>query len=407
MQVSLFTTHKFSSKGVLWHHRYHIGHVCDQCHSVVPTKPDWLTDESEVSKKIVKLYDMATTLEAIAAAVHMDGASQEQCHKVYTRFGLEHKLLDPPERLWIWKMVSSRLDLPEKFFIGHHFKLQEGIFQTQLKHFPAQKKKKEAGLWGRAKWLWWRAKRLWQPRKETRKKRISERRLQQSVSRSSRQPPGSVDSLAERTQSAGTRTKNPPLDVATSETEVIGENSAGRCEDVEQTAAPERTADERDLAKKREAEESTSAAPTSSKPTKRPRRPAPSKEDTSTDDVRPAETGSENSSTDSRDRPAPKTSSKDVAATGVDMKVENQPHETLKADPVEAIKEVDSEQGRKRLAEELAAEAKILEAACRKLRLAGGPKTEEGKQKLKDMQHRRKLVVDKRSVLLQPLNRQS
>ena len=405
MQVSFFTTHKFSSKGVLWHRRYYIGHVCDQCHSVVPTKPAWLTDEPEVSKEIVKLYDMATTLEALAAAVYMDGASQEQCHKVYTRFGLQHRLLDPPERLWIWKMVRSRLNLPEKFFIGHHCKLQEGIFQTQLKHFPAQKKKNEAGLWERAQWLWRRTKRLGQQT-------------------------GSVDSLAERTQSAGTRTKDPPLDVATSETEVIGEDSAGRCEDVEQTAAPERTADEmglakkreaeestsaapertadeRGLAKKREAEESTSAAPTSSKPRRRRRRPAPSKEDTSTDDVGPAETGSENSSTASRNRPAPKTSSKDVAAAGVDMKVENQSHKTLEADLVEAIKEVDSEEGRKRLAEELATEVKMLDAACRKLRLAGGPKSEEGKQKLKDMQQRRKLVVDKRSVLLQPLNRQS
>lgn len=414
MQVSCFIKSQFCPKAVFSISFRLSDTFATDITLLSPPKRTWFTDESEVSKEIVRPYDMATTLEALIAAVHMDGASQEQCRKIYTRFGLQHKLVGPIDRSWIWKIVRSKMDLPEKFFIGHHFKLQEGIFETQLKRLPAQKEE-GIGMWGRAKRLWrrtrrlWRrTKRLWQPEKKTEKKRVSQPRSRRRVSRSATQLPRSVDPSAESTRSAATETTSPTLDVATSEIEFAPEDSPGRCENDEQAASLEQTIDRVDLAETNGAAEvSSSQLPTSSRPTKRRTGPARPEEDTS-NDVESAETGAQGSNTASKEEAA-SPSSKDVAATGVELKVEHQSHEVSETELAEATKEDDSEQDLKQATQEMAKEAKVLQEVWHQLVLAteGRKRTTAEQQQLANLKEQRKQIIDKRSRMLNILKRSS
>lgn len=357
---------------------------------------------------------MATTVEALIAAVHMDGASQEQCRKIYTRFGLQHKLLGPLDRSWIWEVVRSRLDLPDKFFIGHHFKLQEGIFETKLKRLRAQKKEK-IGIWGRAKRLWrrtrrlWRrTKRLWQPETKAEKKRVSQPGPRRRLSRLATQRPRSADPSAKSPRSAATRTTSPTLDVATSKTEVLPEDSTGRCENDGQVASPEQTIDRGDLAEKHgAAEESSPQLPTSSKPTKRRTGPARAEEDASSD-VESAGTGSQGSNTASKEKAA-RSSSKDVAATGAELKVEHQSTEPSETDLAEETKEDVSEEDLKEEIRKLTEDAKMLQEAWRQLfrETEGRKRTREQEQQLADLKEQRKQIIDERSRVMNPVGRRN
>lgn len=236
---------------------------------------------------------MASTVEAIFAAVEMDGAGLEQLHKVMVRFGLQHKLVEPVQRAWIYHAVKSKLNLPDRFFIGHHLRLQEGIFETQVKRSTGQGEKtrdhsrllegifenlmtrltarrEEIRSRGRAKRFWRRIKKSWGRIKCTSRKRVKkswgrikwmlrkprgnpEQKLpanrQGPVRESATSSPKIVKPLAEGPPPTVTETiVAASKDVATSETDVLSKESLSRSEGDGRAAVPEKATDRDDPA---------------------------------------------------------------------------------------------------------------------------------------------------------------
>jgi hypothetical protein len=305
---------------------------------------------------------MATTIEALVAAVQMDGASQKEFLKVCARFGLQHKLLDPPERLWIHSPVESSLELPDGFFIGRHLKLQHVIFTTQLKRSSTwekerekEKEKEQFGLWRYANYFWRCTKRLWPP--PVKKNLNNKNRFGQDPQKTQPglvpQPSLNAEPLTEKAHSQTMGTTKPPPDVATNEAEVLneakvlneaevlGEGPPGLSEDEGQAVAPEQTADRKDLADEDEAMISAYF-------------PAPSK-------------------------PTPE-SAPDSSSTDAD---------------VTSIEEWEQK------VKDLGKEAKILRQAAQKLS-EKKMKTRVEKKELIKLLQRRQLILDKRSQMLQP-----
>lgn len=391
-------------------------------------------DECAISKEITKEYDMATTIEALIAAVDEDGASQQQVSKLCTRFGLEHKLVEPAGRSWIWEMVSSKLDLPDKFFIGHHLELQECIFETQLRRLRPPKKK-QIWLWGRAERLWgraerlcgraerfWgRAKRLWQPRKVTKeelchqKEAKRQKKAKRLASQLATRPPGSVVPLARRSQSAATKATGPPSDESTSKIKLLVEDSVGHHEENEKIAAPEettedggkvaasgKTTDTENLAERHDVtKSSTSKTPTSPKPTRRQPRPVLLEEATPASDAEPAETGSQGSTTASNNEAEPPPSG--VAATGAEEHVEHPADEASDFNPAGETTEDVSKASKAHLERQevrLFKLAQRLRLAIRELKKAGDKLTDQDREKMKILENQRKVIVDRRSLVI-------
>lgn len=301
-----------------------------------------MTDDTQVHDRIRDRIDMATTIEAILAAVEMDGAGPEQFHRVMVRFGLRHKLIEPIQSAWIYQAVQSTLELPDRFFIGHHFKLQEGVFATQLQRFTIQEH--ETGLRRSldrllqpANRLWKRAERLWSGHQRvTRSKYASLQGKQPRVSTSTTQEPskGSKPSTAEGPRSTATET---PItysnEVAATETEVPDEDSSGRLK-AERSIASDQTTERQAPAKKQESVETLNTeVPTPSKRTGKQPRSSPSN-DTTADDVVTAEAGLQNPSKASMDEPAPNQSTKAGAVVGLEQEVKHQPQKASQDDQV-------------------------------------------------------------------------
>lgn len=266
---------------------------------------------------------MASTVEALIAAVQMDGAGQEQVNRVMVRFGLEHRLLDPIQRLWIHQAVKSKLSLPDRFFVGHHLRLQKDIFETHLMRPTVKGRKRRQP--GRVRGLWESVKKLW--RGPVTKPRPKHPRLQtrpQVVFRSSAQPKEVVKPLMEGPRPTATKNLSPPTkDVAPSQPMILGEHSAGRSEGSKPAAAPEQTASREDpVEAHKAAEESPSEAPKPSQPPKRRPGPALPKADTAADDDRVPDTSSPSSNKAGKDQKAA-DSSKRNSTTSTEKKVSN------------------------------------------------------------------------------------
>lgn len=342
----------------------------------------------------MKPYDMATTLEALIAAVDMDGASHHQVRKVCIRFGIEHKRLGPAERSWIWEMVRSELRLPDRFFIGHHLRLQEGVFETQLNRAPARKKQ-EIWPWRCARRLWRLTRQLWQPRKEDQTKPDSKKRLRKLASRSAPQPPGKVVPLAKRSRSAATTTiTNPPVDESISMNEFLVEGSVGHQEEDKKSAAPGKMTDTESLAERHGVAESpTTEAPAHSRPAGRQTRSL-LEESTSGDDPEPAETRSQDSNTTFNDEKAPTSSS--VATIGTEKPVEHS---------AESATEDDSKAHLETKAEEMWEMVKMLDSAIRKIAEPGNKMTAKDKKEIRALRKQRQRIVDRRSLVINKLRR--
>lgn len=274
------------------------------------------------------------------AAMKMDGASQEQHHKVMDRFGLQHKLIDPIHRAWIHHAVKSTLGLPDRFFIGHHFKLQEGIFETQMKRRTAREQK--IGSQVRVKGFW--------------------RKLAQLALKSATRSPEIAEPPAGGPRSTATETIiTTGQDVATGETAKLSKESLGRLEDDERAAAPEQATDKEDPVQKHEAAESSPLAkPTPSRAPKEQPQPVLTKKGTSAGDRVQTGNGSQDSNKASRDKPAPDPSSKDGAATGAELAVAHQPHEASGAELVEATEAGNPQKSLEQKLEELKKRAEEL-----------------------------------------------
>ncbi|POS74373.1 hypothetical protein DHEL01_v207238 [Diaporthe helianthi] len=386
-------------------------------------------DECAISKEISKAYDMATTLEALIAAVDMDGASKAQVRKVCIRFGLEHKMFGPSERLWTWAQVSSKLRLPDKFFIGHHFRLQESIFETHLKRSPAPEKQDESPwtdakrLLGRPKRLWRRVRRLWKhatwpwsgptrqwlPLKEAATdaekvkstvNKIPNRMLRRLAARTGAQPLGKVAPPGKILHSAVTRTEtNPPVVETKSKAEIQHvKDSVGRQEDNKKDTAP-KTTDGKNLA---ETKPSTSEAPSSSRSTKGQPRPVLA-DSTSAAGAQPAETGSKGSNDTTKDGAAPTASS--VAATSTKKQTEHPADKTSEANSAEGTTTEGTEAQLARSSEEMMEMVKTIDIAIQKYATAKDPgKDTKAIRKLKEQ---RKQILDKRSVIMSKLKKMS
>ncbi|KAG8163627.1 hypothetical protein KVR01_006924 [Diaporthe batatas] len=373
-------------------------------------------DECAISKDIVKSYDMATTLEALIAAVDVDGASEAQVQRIYTRFGIKHRLLEPAERSWIWRIVKSQMILPDKFFIGHHFELLEGILETQLKHshskrshskrLPARKKQ-DTWLWGHAKRLWTRTKRLWQPSKAAQTERTHlKKKLKRVASRSALQPSGmaAARALAKRSQIAA-RTTNPPEEEFTNKTELVFDDSISHHEITAKAAATEKTTDtEKSVERHEVAESSTAKASTLSKPTKRQPQTVLA-DGTSVCNTDQAETGSQAPDTASSDRGAPTPSS--VATNGTENNADRQTHDS-EVSVTGSAKGTISDEEIARLdvqAKEMLQMTKMLHSAALKIEEAGAEMTEQDKSEISALRTLRVRILDRRSLILRDVRR--
>ncbi|KAG6368324.1 hypothetical protein INS49_002529 [Diaporthe citri] len=354
-------------------------------------------DECAIPNQVEDPYDMATTVEAVFAAVQMDGASQEQFRKIMARFGLQHELVEPIQRAWIYEAVKSVLRLPNHFFIGHHLKLQQAIFDTQLRQSTARGEKILGGRvmrsWGSIKKLWRTMKWIWlPPRKVPRKPKkisVSLRGQKAPVLRPVPRSPDIVKPLVEGARPTGAETIiTPSKDVATSETNILGEKSLDGFEDDERAAAPEQTTDREHPVKKHEAAKSSPPeVPTPSQPRKPQARPVPPSGDALADDKGTTTNDSQDSKKASRDEPATNSSRNDDAATGAELEVEHQ--------PVEATEAGDSEETSKRVialkkeAKQLKAVQMKMEQVFRQLRSDGIRRTrKQSEEFVKLLQHR-------------------
>lgn len=289
---------------------------------------------------------MASTVEAVFAAMQMDGAGQEQLHKVMARFGVQHKLVDPIQRAWIHHAVRSELNLPNRFFIGHHFRLQGTIFKTKLTRPQGGTLPRKRGnkVWRRIKSSWKTIKRLWLgPRKNRQQPTVrpaSQQQRKPLALKSTTRSPNVVKALAGESRSTATKTVNTPCkNVATGETTILSKESLGRFEDDEQAAALEQATEKEDPVQKHGAAEvSPPAKPTPARTPKPQPKPALAKGATSADDRVKTGNASQDSNKACRDKPASEPSSKDDAATGVELGVAHQPHEASEAEPVKATK---------------------------------------------------------------------
>lgn len=377
---------------------------------------------------------MASTVEAIFAAVEMDGAGLEQLHKVMVRFGLQHKLVDPVQRAWIYHAVKSKLNLPDRFFIGHHLKLQEGVFETQVKRSTGQGEKTRdhfrllKGIFetpmtrstarrqrkrsrGRANSFWRRIKKSWgrikwmlrRPRGNPERKIPANR--QRPVRESATWSPKIVKPLVEGPPPTVTETINAASkDVATSETNILSKESLSRSEDDGRAAVREEATDREDPA---EATESLRPeVNTPSQPSKPQPQPVVPNEDTSADDTRTAASDSQDSNKASTDAPAQNPPAKDNAVSGAEMDAERQPHEAPEAEPVEVTEAGDSPEKSKQLVKKLENKYKKLgvgiskmELAFHELNLANKKKTPEQDRQLYNLKFHRKRIAQRLLML--------
>lgn len=346
---------------------------------------------------------MATTIEAMFAAMQMDGASQEQLHKTMARFGLQHKLVSPIRRAWIYQAVKSRLGLPNLFFIGHHVKLQQAIFDTQLRRTTAQEEEIPRGRVERSlgsfEELWRTMKCIWLPPREKPRKpekiSVSLRGQKRPVLGSVTRSPDIVKPLVQGPRPTGTDTIiTPSKDVATGKTNILREESLDRFEDDERAAAPEQTTDREDPVQKHKAAESSPPkVPTPSQPRKSQARPVPPKGYTSADDKETTGNGSQDSKKASRDEPAINPSRNDDAATGAEQEVEHR--------PVEATEVGDSQESLKQEITHLREEARKLglkqmemQQTFRKLRSAGKKRTQKQQKEFTNLLQHHKVVKE-------------
>lgn len=352
---------------------------------------------------------MATTVEAIFAAVEMDGAGQEQLRKVMLRFGLQHKLVEPAQRAWIYHAIKSKLSLPDRFFIGHHFKLQEGVFETQMKRSTAQREKirsrgHASSLWRRIKKSWTGIKSVWLgPRGNHGKPEwIPPAKRQRPVRKSDTRSPKIVQPLVEGPSPTVTGTIiAASKDVATRETNILSKESLSRFEGDGRAAVREEATYREDAAEKQEATElSPPEVNTPSQPSRPQPQPVVHNRETSTDDTRTTASDSQDSIKASTDAPAPNPSGEDNAATGAELDAERQPHEALEAELLELTEAGDSRENLiqilQKLGErdkELGVEQREMELAFRELKLAGETKTPEQAQELINLKFNRKRLT--------------
>lgn len=379
----------------------YVNHVCESClRRSVLTNREYPTDGPEVSKDIVRPYDMATTIEALIAAVDMDGADQHQIRKVCTRFGIEHKRLEPMGRLWVWEIVRSKLDLPEKFFIGHHLKLQEGVFETQLNRSPARKKQ-EIWPWCRARRLWRLTRQLWQPPKEPETKPSSRKKPKRLASRPTTHPPLKAVPAAKGSQST-VRITTPPVDEPINKAELPVEDSVAHQEDNEKATAPEAMTDTPNLAERHGvAESSTTKAFASSKRTKKQPQPVLAA-GISVNNTEPTETGSQDSNTASNYGAEPTPSG--AATTGTEKNVERA-HEASETESAERTTGDDPTAQLKEKAGEMWEMVKMLDSEILKIKEAGDEMTEKDKIQTKALRKQRQRIVDRRSLIISKLRR--
>lgn len=359
---------------------------------------------------------MATTVEAIFAAVQMDGADLEQFHKVMARFGLQHKLVEPVQRAWIYNAVKSKLSLSDRFFIGHHFKLQEGVFETQMNRSTAQGEKTRSegranSLWRRIKKSWTGIKLMWLgPRGNHGKPEwILPAERQKPLLESATRSPNIVKPLVEEPPPTVTETNNAASKdvVATSETNILGKESLGRSEGDGRAAVPEEATDREDPVEKQEAIAELSPAEVNpSRPSKPRTQPLVPNVDTSADDTRTTASNSRGSNKASKDAPAPNPPAKDNAVGGAEMDAERHPHEAPEADPVEVMEAddspVDSPESLTKLVEKLGKKYKRLgeeiremERAFRDLNLANKKSTPEQRRELDNLKFHRKRIAQR------------
>lgn len=325
----------------------------------------------------------------------MDGASEEQVQKVMHRFGIHHKLVTPGDRAWIHEAVISKLTLPNRFFIGHQFKLQEKIFETKMTQPKVTQPSPghRIGLWERIKRLWLR------PNEETTVIQSSLRGRRQTVTKLAAQSPANSQSVAEKQKvAANGSTTTSSKDVSNSRTEVLGDNLSGHSEEDEQAPAPEEMTKRQIPAPKQEVSEgSTSEALASSTPTKTKSRAARSKEDTSVGDIEPTEAGFQAPGNNSKIEKEPNQSREDSRAVGVELQRQKQPHEDSAVGPVTAKAE-DVEKLAKRLKNELAdlaTQQRQIEERFKRLRSAGKKKSLEDMKTLKGVLAQRTVVKAK------------
>lgn len=248
----------------------------------------------------------------------MDGASQSQLHRVMFRFGVTHKLIDPPHRAWIHAAVLSELDLPDRFFIGHHFKLQESIFETSLKRSQPSPAPQEIGPWEYLKRLLWMKPSRQTPREGTRgrKPRRPESRKPGASS------PWKVRRAAEEAKAqANRRATTPSKSRYSGETGTLANSPPGNSGEVERAAGPQEMTEEQDLVETKEVSKgSTSDAstpeatkPEAPTPTKRKLQATRSEQSIAAGKVDPRAIGTQGSDKASEEQLGPGLSKKDGA----------------------------------------------------------------------------------------------
>ena len=92
-------------------------------------------DELTVPESTKNSYAMASTVEAILGAVHLDGG-EDALSRVMGRLGITHRLFDSPERAWVHEPVRSRRNLPARFFLGHQWNMQKLLFNANPSLLP-------------------------------------------------------------------------------------------------------------------------------------------------------------------------------------------------------------------------------------------------------------------------------
>lgn len=358
---------------------------------------------------------MATTVEAIFAAVQMDGADLEQFHKVMARFGLQHQLVEPVQRAWIYNAVKSKLSLSDRFFIGHHFKLQEGVFETQMKRSTAQRQKTRSqgranSLWRRIKKSWTGIKLMWLgPRGNHGKpERTLPAKRRKPLLESATRSPDIAEPLLEGPQPTVTGTIiAASKDVATSETIVLSKEPRSRSEGDRRAAVRQEATDKGNPAK---ATESSPPEVNPSRPSKPQTQPFVPNGYTSGDDTRTTASDSRDSNKASTDAPAPNPPAKDNAVSGAEMDAERQPHEAPEAELVEVMEAGDSREKLMKLVKKLGdrdkklgAEQRQMELAFGELKLAGKKRTSEQGRELENLKFHRKRIAQRKSMLKEKL----
>ncbi|KAI3394988.1 hypothetical protein diail_1877 [Diaporthe ilicicola] len=374
-------------------------------------------DECAIPSKVESRYNMASLVEAIFAAVHMDGASKSQLQKVMHRLGVGHKLLDPIHRTWIHNAVISQLNLPDRFFIGHQFRLQEAVFETSLKRTPLPESP-PPHLIGLAQGLWERFKRpwLWLIKQTTREVARGRKTRRLGFNKSATSP-GTQRSVAGKARAPAKKPSTTPSEkIDGIGPPILDKNSLDYVEEDKREAASQQMMDKHgELETKKDSEESTSDGPMagSSKskapvPTNRESQLDSSKKGASVGAVELTAADTQGSKKTSKES-GPGGSIKENPTDSVELKDKKQPNKDSSAEAVKKGRQALIQKApllKKKLKLLQLEESKMLKE-FQELRKAGKSETPENLEIYEKLQERRARIQDNYDGIMRKLNQKT